>query len=109
MAASAHAAAPSAEPEPRKPLRMSFEEFLEWGDEDTWAEWVSGEVFVADVERVTGVCIDAVSCRTPRAARAWHDRGRRRHVASTERATPPLRPLPPEGCIVPRAPNRVKL
>ncbi len=26
------------------PLRMSFEEFLDWGDEDTWAEWIDGEV-----------------------------------------------------------------
>src|SRR5579872_5366162 len=26
------------------PIRMSFEEFLEWADEDTWAEWVDGEV-----------------------------------------------------------------
>jgi Uma2 family endonuclease len=24
--------------------RMSYEEFLEWCDEDTWAEWVDGEV-----------------------------------------------------------------
>ena len=26
--------------------RMSYEEFLEWCDEDTWAEWVDGEVIV---------------------------------------------------------------
>lgn len=26
------------------PLRMTFEEFLEWGDEDVRAEWVDGEV-----------------------------------------------------------------
>jgi len=25
---------------------MSYEEFLEWCDEDTWAEWVDGEVIV---------------------------------------------------------------
>ncbi len=32
----------------RKPprRRLSFEEFLEWLDEDTWAEWVDGEVVV---------------------------------------------------------------
>ena len=24
--------------------RMTYEEFLEWADEDTWAEWVDGEV-----------------------------------------------------------------
>ncbi len=24
--------------------KMTFEEFLQWGDEDTWAEWVNGEV-----------------------------------------------------------------
>ncbi|HIE12604.1 MAG TPA: Uma2 family endonuclease [Desulfotomaculum sp.] len=28
------------------PGRMSFEEFLAWCDEDTWAEWVDGEVVV---------------------------------------------------------------
>jgi Uma2 family endonuclease len=28
------------------PGRMTFEEFLAWGDEDTWAEWVDGEVVV---------------------------------------------------------------
>jgi Uncharacterized protein conserved in cyanobacteria len=44
------AAALSAEEErqrpaaPRPPLRMTFEEFLDWADEDTWAEWVDGEV-----------------------------------------------------------------
>lgn len=27
-------------------LKMSYEEFLEWCDEDTWAEWVDGEVIV---------------------------------------------------------------
>ena len=26
--------------------RMTFEEFLRWCDEDTWAEWVDGEVIV---------------------------------------------------------------
>lgn len=30
----------------RPPERMSFEEFLAWGNEDTWAEWVDGEVIV---------------------------------------------------------------
>jgi Uma2 family endonuclease len=29
---------------PDPPARMTFEEFLEWCDEDTWAEWVDGEV-----------------------------------------------------------------
>jgi Uma2 family endonuclease len=28
------------------PDRMTFEEFLEWTDEDTFAEWVNGEVIV---------------------------------------------------------------
>lgn len=28
------------------PPRMTFEEFLDWLDEDTWAEWVDGEVIV---------------------------------------------------------------
>jgi Uma2 family endonuclease len=28
------------------PLRMSYEEFLQWADEDTWAEWVDGEVII---------------------------------------------------------------
>lgn len=31
---------------PPQPRRMSYEEFLEWCDEDTWAEWVDGEVVV---------------------------------------------------------------
>src|SRR5947207_8453687 len=26
------------------PLKMTYEEFLEWADEDTRAEWVNGEV-----------------------------------------------------------------
>ncbi len=26
--------------------RMTYEEFLEWADEDTWAEWVDGEVIL---------------------------------------------------------------
>jgi Uma2 family endonuclease len=28
------------------PRKMSYEEFLEWADEDTWAEWVDGEVII---------------------------------------------------------------
>ena len=28
------------------PLRMTFEEFLEWGEEGTFAEWVNGEVII---------------------------------------------------------------
>ena len=31
---------------PAPGVRMSYEEFLEWCDEDTWAEWVDGEVIV---------------------------------------------------------------
>ena len=26
--------------------KLTFEEFLDWMDEDTWAEWVDGEVVV---------------------------------------------------------------
>jgi len=33
-----------AAPASEQPLRMTFEEFLEWADEDTHAEWVNGEV-----------------------------------------------------------------
>lgn len=32
-------------PVPARPLpegRISYEQFLEWLDEDTWAEWVNG-------------------------------------------------------------------
>ena len=29
---------------PAEPLRMAYEEFLDWADEDTTAEWVDGEV-----------------------------------------------------------------
>src|SRR5437879_4530557 len=31
---------------PMPPARMTFEEFLEWTDEDTFAEWVDGEVII---------------------------------------------------------------
>lgn len=31
---------------PGPPARMTYEEFLDWADEDTWAEWVDGEVTV---------------------------------------------------------------
>ncbi len=34
-------------PVPKRPLpegKISYEQFLEWLDEDTWAEWVDGEV-----------------------------------------------------------------
>jgi Uma2 family endonuclease len=31
---------------PGQPLRMSYEEFLAWADEDVHAEWVNGEVIV---------------------------------------------------------------
>jgi len=30
----------------RLPQKMTYEEFLEWADEDTWAEWVDGEVIM---------------------------------------------------------------
>lgn len=29
---------------PKAPGKLSYEEFLAWCDEDTWAEWVDGEV-----------------------------------------------------------------
>ncbi|HSF32032.1 MAG TPA: Uma2 family endonuclease [Candidatus Tectomicrobia bacterium] len=28
------------------PGKMTYEEFLAWADEDTWAEWVNGEVII---------------------------------------------------------------
>jgi Uma2 family endonuclease len=28
------------------PAKMTYEEFLAWADEDTWAEWVNGEVII---------------------------------------------------------------
>jgi Uma2 family endonuclease len=31
---------------PLPPGKMAFEEFLVWCDEDTWAEWVDGEVII---------------------------------------------------------------
>jgi Uma2 family endonuclease len=31
---------------PTPPAKMTYEEFLAWADEDTWAEWVDGEVTV---------------------------------------------------------------
>jgi len=37
----------SAEAPPRLPAsKMTYEEFLQWLDEDTWAEWVDGEVYL---------------------------------------------------------------
>ncbi len=30
----------------RQPLRMTYEEFLAWANEDVHAEWIDGEVFV---------------------------------------------------------------
>ncbi|MEP7199733.1 MAG: Uma2 family endonuclease [Chloroflexota bacterium] len=41
--ASMAAAPPTVEP---RPLRMTYDEFLAWADEDTHAEWVDGEVIV---------------------------------------------------------------
>ena len=35
---------PAGRQSPSPPQRMTFEEFLAWADEDTWAEWVNGEV-----------------------------------------------------------------
>ncbi|MBI4771564.1 MAG: Uma2 family endonuclease [Chloroflexi bacterium] len=37
---------PATTQSPPLPLRMSYEEFLAWADEDTHAEWVEGEVIV---------------------------------------------------------------
>ncbi|RMF86648.1 MAG: Uma2 family endonuclease, partial [Nitrospinota bacterium] len=31
---------------PEVPGKLSYEEFLAWCDEDTWAEWVDGEVIL---------------------------------------------------------------
>ncbi len=39
-------APPQAPPEEGQRLRMSYEEFLAWSDEDTHAEWENGEVIV---------------------------------------------------------------
>ncbi len=33
-------------PSPADPPRMSYEEFLQWADEDTLAEWVDGEIIM---------------------------------------------------------------
>ena len=30
--------------------KITFEEFLDWCDEDTWAEWVDGEVIMVSPE-----------------------------------------------------------
>jgi Uma2 family endonuclease len=40
MSAETRIVAPRREP----PGRLTYEEFLDWCDEDTWAEWVDGEV-----------------------------------------------------------------
>jgi len=51
--------------------RISFEEFLDWCDEDTWAEWVDGEVVMVSpastehqnvgsfLEKVLGIFVEA--------------------------------------------------
>ena len=40
-------AEPSKTPEKAiPPGKMTYEEFLAWADEDTWAEWVNGEVII---------------------------------------------------------------
>ncbi|GIV21053.1 MAG: hypothetical protein KatS3mg023_2804 [Armatimonadota bacterium] len=31
-------------PKQAPPERMTLEEFLQWADEDVWAEWIEGEV-----------------------------------------------------------------
>jgi Uma2 family endonuclease len=36
-----------AEPKVPPPGPVTFEEYLEWLDEDTWAEWVDGEIIMA--------------------------------------------------------------
>jgi Uma2 family endonuclease len=41
MSAETRTITPAREPPPR---RLTYEEFLDWCDEDTWAEWVDGEV-----------------------------------------------------------------
>lgn len=39
--------------EPKQSTRMTYEEFLEWADEDTRAEWVNGEVvFMGQVSKL---------------------------------------------------------
>jgi Uma2 family endonuclease len=42
MAQAAHTETPRRAP----PGKMTYEEFLAWCDEDTWAEWVDGEVII---------------------------------------------------------------
>ena len=32
-------------------LKMSYEEFLQWADKDTLAEWVDGEVIIQQILR----------------------------------------------------------
>jgi Uma2 family endonuclease len=31
---------------PTSPAKMTYEEFLAWADEDTWAEWIDGKVII---------------------------------------------------------------
>lgn len=38
------AARAEVEVKPAPAEKLTFEEFLTWCDEDTWAEWVDGEV-----------------------------------------------------------------
>jgi len=46
MKASIHSWIDDIESQPLPKGKISFEEFLDWCDEDTWAEWVDGEVIL---------------------------------------------------------------
>ncbi len=51
--------------------KMSFEEFLDWCDEDTWAEWIDGEIIMTSpapvdhqeigsfIEKILGIFVEA--------------------------------------------------
>ena len=49
-----------------KPLKMTYQEFLEWADEDTLAEWVDGEVIMSSPaslphQRIAGFLVNILN------------------------------------------------
>lgn len=61
------------------PPKMTFEEFLAWADEDTWAEWVNGEVIIMspatgrhqDISKFFTLLLEAYLSEHP-VARLWY-------------------------------------
>jgi Uma2 family endonuclease len=44
-------------------LNMSYQEFLEWSDEDVYAEWVNGEVIIQTPPKISSSSAGRISAR----------------------------------------------